>query len=119
MSVDKVLFLAEKLKVICMFSEPFMAKFTNHLAALHMLIQPLVYQVQYIFCVYLTGKHISLIQSTLEFLYQKFPSLKILKIGFKVLSTAYMIYKNFTIYNYTVSTCSQIFLKNENAQLQK
>ena len=56
MSVDKVLFLAEILKVICMFPEPFMAKFTNHLAELHMLIQPLVYQVQYIFCVYLTGK---------------------------------------------------------------
>ena len=51
MFADKVLFLAEKLKAIPMFSELFVYKINhNDLAALQMLIQPLVYQVQYFFC---------------------------------------------------------------------
>ena len=51
-SADKVLFLAEKLKAIPMFSELFIYKINhNDLAALQILIQPLVYQVQYFFCV--------------------------------------------------------------------
>ena len=59
-------------------------KLTNDLAALHMLIQPLVYQVQCIFCVWL--KHISLIQSTPESLIQKSSLPKILAI-YRNLST--------------------------------
>ena len=61
-----------------MLSELFIAKFTNNFAALHILIQPLVYQVQCIFCIWL--KHISLIQSTIESLIQKFSFPKILTI---------------------------------------
>ena len=50
MFADKVLFLAEKLKAIPMFSELFIYKINhNDLATLQMLIQPLVYQVQYFF----------------------------------------------------------------------
>ena len=61
-----------------MLSELFIAKFTNNFAALHILIQPLVYRVQCIFCIWL--KHISLIQSTIESLIQKFSFPKILTI---------------------------------------
>ena len=61
-----------------MLSELFIAKFTNNFAALHILIQPLVYQVHCIFCIWL--KHISLIQSTIESLIQKFSFPKILTI---------------------------------------
>ena len=79
MFVDKVLFLAEKLKAIHLFSELFIyKKLTDDMTALHMLIQPLVYQVQYIFCVWL--KHISLIHSTPESLIQKFSSPRIFTI---------------------------------------
>ena len=117
-----------------MLSELFIAKFTNNFAALHILIQPLVYQVQCIFCIWL--KHISLIQSTIESLIQKFSFPKILTIlrnlwsiviskisrhlqntplkkGLKFLERTFLqpIYFFFTlsIYLYLQTTCPEIF----------